>query len=605
MARQVHSKEQGAFLRQLGILVALLAVLALLALVPVGGAVAGVWHAGEWTWPSGELVSTMRSLVTNLEQPAQAYPAPMRAAVPGPVGYWVTVGAVEVLLVTVVIFSLIAVAVRRENYGMMTRSRLKKAMKQDKSVMAPIGTYLGVPLRPRPNDAMVVIAPQQSGKTTGLAAPGVKDAPGAVVASSTKVDLMGLTIFTRHNPDDANDDREVHVFDVDRISGWPQLCRWNMVSNCEDADVAQDRARAAIAASPESKGEGGNSAFFRGQAAIVLSCLLHAAAINGSTMREVRDWANDFSNDEPREILANNPRALPGWAERLRRATTGEASQTTASTSMTLAGALECLSNPEVLEMVCPPSSSGRYSHNLDQECFDIARFVRRNKDTLYLVTLGGEGVSTAPLVTAFVSAVVREGRLFSQRQPGGKITPPQSFILDEAPNAAPIPSMPTLLSDGGGRGQTTRAFLQSFSQGRDKWGKEGFGSMWGSTSMKMLLPGCTETSDLEDVSRLIGDRKIRQQSTSSSGLFGSGNVSTSDQPGMERVMPVDTIQQMEDFTGLCLYRSVGNAVITITPWWKRPDHKAFKNSLDRFEQMCGAIDFSPTPTAVTRGVMR
>lgn len=605
MARQVHSKEQGAFLRQLGILVALLAVLALLALVPVGGAVAGVWHAGEWTWPSGELVSTMRSLVTNLEQPALAYPAPMRAAVPGPVGYWVTVGAVEVLLVTVVIFSLIAVAVRRENYGMMTRSRLKKAMKQDKSVMAPIGTYLGVPLRPRPNDAMVVIAPQQSGKTTGLAAPGVKDAPGAVVASSTKVDLMGLTIFTRHNPDDANDDREVHVFDVDRISGWPQLCRWNMVSNCEDADVAQDRARAAIAASPESKGEGGNSAFFRGQAAIVLSCLLHAAAINGSTMREVRDWANDFSNDEPREILANNPRALPGWAERLRRATTGEASQTTASTSMTLAGALECLSNPEVLEMVCPPSSSGRYSHNLDQECFDIARFVRRNKDTLYLVTLGGEGVSTAPLVTAFVSAVVREGRLFSQRQPGGKITPPQSFILDEAPNAAPIPSMPTLLSDGGGRGQTTRAFLQSFSQGRDKWGKEGFGSMWGSTSMKMLLPGCTETSDLEDVSRLIGDRKIRQQSTSSSGLFGSGNVSTSDQPGMERVMPVDTIQQMEDFTGLCLYRSVGNAVITITPWWKRPDHKAFKNSLDRFEQMCGAIDFSPTPTAVTRGVTR
>lgn len=605
MARQVHSKEQGAFLRQLGILVALLAVLALLALVPVGGAVAGVWHAGEWTWPSGELVSTMRSLVTNLEQPALAYPASMRAAVPGPVGYWVTVGAVEVLLVTVVIFSLIAVAVRRENYGMMTRSRLKKAMKQDKSVMAPIGTYLGVPLRPRPNDAMVVIAPQQSGKTTGLAAPGVKDAPGAVVASSTKVDLMGLTIFTRHNPDDANDDREVHVFDVDRISGWPQLCRWNMVSNCEDADVAQDRARAAIAASPESKGEGGNSAFFRGQAAIVLSCLLHAAAINGSTMREVRDWANDFSNDEPREILANNPRALPGWAERLRRATTGEASQTTASTSMTLAGALECLSNPEVLEMVCPPSSSGRYSHNLDQECFDIARFVRRNKDTLYLVTLGGEGVSTAPLVTAFVSAVVREGRLFSQRQPGGKITPPQSFILDEAPNAAPIPSMPTLLSDGGGRGQTTRAFLQSFSQGRDKWGKEGFGSMWGSTSMKMLLPGCTETSDLEDVSRLIGDRKIRQQSTSSSGLFGSGNVSTSDQPGMERVMPVDTIQQMEDFTGLCLYRSVGNAVITITPWWKRPDHKAFKNSLDRFEQMCGAIDFSPTPTAVTRGVTR
>ena len=207
--------------------------------------------------------------------------------------------------------------------------------------------------------------------------------------------------------------------------------------------------------------------------------------------------------------------------------------------------------------------------------------------------------------MTAFVAAVVREGRLFSQRQPGGKITPPQSFILDEAANAAPIPSMPTLLSDGGGRGQTTRAFIQSFSQGRDKWGKEGFGSMWGSTSMKMLLPGCTETSDLEDVSRLIGDRKIRQRSTSSSGWLGSGNFSTSDQPGMERIMPDDTIQQMEDFTALCLYRSVGNAVIKITPWWKRPDHKAFKDSLNRFEKMCGSIDYAPTPTAVTAGGTR
>ena len=71
----------------------------------------------------------------------------------------------------------------------------------------------------------------------------------------------------------------------------------------------------------------------------------------------------------------------------MRRATQGDATQTTASTSMTLAGALECLSNPEVLEMVCPPTpGSGIYSQGLDDECFDIARFVARNKDTLYRI---------------------------------------------------------------------------------------------------------------------------------------------------------------------------------------------------------------------------
>lgn len=603
MARDVHSREQNEIMRQLGLLALVVMLAVVVMMIPLGGALAGLWHGGRWAWPSGAFITTMRDIVLHPDRPAQAYPSDIRSALPGPVGYWASVAALEALLLFTAVFVIVAIAARRANYGMLTRAQLKKAMKKAQSPMAPIGRYLGVPLRPRPNDAMLIIAPQQSGKTTGLAAPGVKDAPGAVVASSTKVDLMGLTIFTRHDPDDTGDDREVHVFDVDRVSGWPRLCRWNMVEGCEEADVAQDRARAAIAASPEAKGEGGNSAFFRGQAAIVLSGLLHAAAISGGTMRQVRDWAFDFGNDEPREILANNPRALPGWEERLRRATQGDATQTTASTSMTLAGALECLSNPEVLEMVCPPTpGSGIYSQGLDDECFDIARFVARNKDTLYLVTLGGEGVSTAPLVTAFVSAVVREGRLFSQRQPGGKITPPETFILDEAANAAPIPSMPTLLSDGGGRGQTTRVFVQAFSQGRDKWGREGFSSMWGATSLKMLLPGCTETEDLEHISRLIGDRKIRQDSISSSGLFGSGQVSTNNQPGMERIMPVDTIQQLDDFTGLCIYKNVGNAVIDVTPWWKRPDAKDFKNSLTQFEVMCGSRAELPPATSPARG---
>lgn len=605
MARDVHSREQNEILRQLGLLALVAAVAVVVMMVPLGGAVAGLWHSGRWAWPSGAFLTTMRALAMHPNHPAQAYPGTLSSALPGPVGYWATVAASEMLVLLMVVFVVVAVAARRANYGMLTRSRLKKAMKQAKSPMAPIGRYLGVPLRPRPNDAMLIIAPQQSGKTTGLAAPGVKDAPGAVVASSTKVDLMGLTIFTRHNPDDAGDDREVHVFDVDRISGWPRLCRWNMVEGCEEADVAQDRARAAIAAAPEAKGDGGNSAFFRGQAAMVLSCLLHAAAIGRRTMRDVHAWANDFSNEEPLEILRNNPGALPGWEGRLSSATRGAATQTSDSTAKTLTGALECLSNPEVLEMVCPPTpGSGLYSRHLSDECFDIPRFVARNKDTLYLVTLGGEGVSTAPLVTAFVAAVVREGRLFSQRQPGGKITPPETFILDEAPNAAPIPSMPTLLSDGGGRGQTTRVFIQAFGQGRDKWGREGFSSMWGATSLKMLLPGCTETEDLEHISRLIGDRKIRQDSISSSGLFGSGNVSTNNQPGMERIMPVDTIQQLDDFTGLCIYKNVGNAVITIDPWWKRRDHKEFKDSLTRFEALCSSNAQDKPATAHTSSLM-
>lgn len=590
MAREVHSTERDEFRKQVRVLIAALTVLVLMFLVPLGGAVAGVWNGGTFAWPS-DILTTMGRVMRAPNHPASAYPDSMAGAIPGPLGYWVTVGVLELIVLTVALASLIVSVARQENYGMLTRRRLKQVMKgytKQKVVMAPIGTYLGVPLRPRPNDAMLVVAPQQSGKTTGLAAPGVKDAPGAVVASSTKVDLMSTTIYSRFDPEDPNDDREVHVFDVDRISGWPQLTRWNMVAGCEEADVADGRAKAAIAAAPQSKGGGGgNSAFFAEQAAIVLAGLLHAAAISGKTMREVRTWAFDFDNDEPRLILENHPDAIPGWAHELTRATQGAARETTASTSMTLAGALRCLANPRVLEMVCPPSTDRRYAEDLSDTCFDIPRFVARNKDTLYLITLGGGEVSTAPLVTAFVAAVVREGRLFSQRQPGGKISPPATFILDEAANAAPIPDLPTLLSDGGGRGQTTRAFVQAFSQGREKWGRDGFDGMWGATSMKMILPGCTETDDLERVSRLIGDRKIRQESYSTQG-WGS-SMSRSSQLSTERIMPVDTIQQLDDFTGLCIYKNVGNAVIQVTPYWKRKDSKDFRDSQKRFESASAA----------------
>lgn len=592
MAREVHSREKNELAGQLALLGVMAAAVVIVMLIPIGGAVSGLWNAGHWTWPSGSVMKTMLHLPLNASAPQKAYPEQVARDLPGPVGYWVTVATLEIIFVVVCTVLTCVAVTRRGNYGMLTRARLKEAMKKADSPMPPLGKYLGVRLKPRPNDAMLIIAPQQSGKTTAVAAPGVKDAPGACLASSTKVDLMGLTIFTRFNPDDEDDDREVHVFDVDRISGWPRLTRWNMVAGCEEPDVAEGRAQAAIAAAPQLSGSGGNSEFFKGQASAVLACLLHAAAISGKTMRDVRRWAFDFDDDEPRQILENNPRAIAGWDRELRRYTQGAARETTASTSMTLAGALRCLSDPRVLEMVCPPSPGGRSDHDgLGPEMFDIPRFVRRNKDTLYLVTLGGKGTSTAPLVTAFVAAVVREGRLYSQRQPGGKIVPSQRYVLDEATNSAPIPDMPTLLSDGGGRGQQTMAFIQAFSQGRDKWGRDGFESMWGASSLKLLLPGCTETEDLERVSRLIGDRKIRQTSVSSSGLLGSGNVSTNDQPSTERIMPVDTIQQLDDFTGLCIYKNVGNAVIEVAPWWERPDHKVFKASLKRFEAVCNGAE--------------
>ena len=71
----------------------------------------------------------------------------------------------------------------------------------------------------------------------------VVDAPGAVVATSTKADLVHLTAFARATTG------RVHVFDPDRLLAWPTPCRWNIVAGCQDVREAMTRARAMVAAS--------------------------------------------------------------------------------------------------------------------------------------------------------------------------------------------------------------------------------------------------------------------------------------------------------------------------------------------------------------------
>lgn len=557
-----------------GVLVTLAAATAM---VPVAGAAAAWVSGGGWAWPSGHVLDTLTGLVGHAHDPATAYPRTLQAAIPGPGLFWTVVGVAEGLLVFTATLIAVAVVARHTPAGMISRPNMKKAMKKIASTpCAPYGTYRGVKVKPRAEDAALIVAPQQSGKTTRVAVGRIKDAPGAVVATSTKSDLVDLTLFTRVGE---AEDRTAFVFDPDRVTGWPNPTRWNIVTGCHIAKEATQRAGAMVAARPLGQDGGGNIKFFEGQAKIVLRCLLHAAALEDLTMAEVLSWARDFANDTPHDILQSHPRALPGWADDLRKATRGEARETIQSTAMTLAGATEALTDPNVLAMVCPTD---------EDPGFDVDRFVARGRDTLYVLSEGGDHVSTAPLVTAFVSAIIAAGRRRSQHSPSRKLDPMLTFVLDELANVAPIPELGMLLSDGGGRGMSTWALVQSFGQLRARWGRDGFDTMWGASSLKLLLPGCTEGDDLERISRGIGDRWLRETTVSNNGWLGGGSGSTSKHWRSERAMPADAITQMEDGTGLLIYKNVGNAVIELPAWWQRPDKDEFAASEQKMMELTG-----------------
>ena len=529
------------------------------------GAVACLLTGGGWTWPPLPHASrTVIRLLTHPGHPAAAYPPALASRVPGPLLFWGISLAFLGLLVVAATAGLVAWLRTRTKDGMATRRQLQTGAGTRRDEQAkPFAFYGGKPVCGRAEDSCVVIAPSRAGKTTSLAAPRVVDSVGPVVATSTKVDLLRLTARTRA------DRGPVLVWDADRITDWPDLARWDLVAGCQDVREATGRARAMVAARP--LGQARNTGFFAATAETVLRCLLHAAALNGLTMREVMAWSRDFSLDAPYAILRDHPDAAPGWFDDLRKYCRAGAPETISSTDMSLGLVLGSLADPAVLELVCPAEGTG----------IDVERLVAPEGDavpTLYVVCEGGTAASTAPLATALVSAVVRAGRRASQHTAEGRLGRPCTFVLDEAPNVAPIPEMPLLIADGGGRGMPAWLFAQSFGQLRARWGRDDADTIWGSAPIKLLLGGAAETDDLDRLSRLLGERHVKRVSvTSGQRSSWSRQVGTE----RERVLPVEAIRQLEVGKALLLYRSLPPAVVDLPAWWERPDAEAFRRSLD------------------------
>ena len=90
----------------------------------------------------------------------------------------------------------------------------------------------------------------------------------------------------------------------------------------------------------------------------------------------------------------------------------------------------------------------------------------------------------------------------------------PVVLALDEVANIAPIPDLPGMVSEGGGQGLLTLACLQDLSQARGRWGAaaDGFLSLFGTT---VVLPGIGDVRTLEALSALAGEEEVRTRSVS------------------------------------------------------------------------------------------
>ncbi|TQN46295.1 type IV secretory pathway TraG/TraD family ATPase VirD4 [Humibacillus xanthopallidus] len=426
-----------------------------------------------------------------------------------------------------------------------------------------LGRSRGVDCFATVEDSVVVLGPPRSGKGLHLVIPAILDAPGAVITTSTRTDNLTATLTARQAQG------PVAVFDPQGLApGVPSTARWSPIRGCEDPHVAMVRAKAMTAGAATGTTDAN---FWQASAEQAVRALLHAAALGGCTSTDLYRWSlSAVHAGEAVTILSTHPDAAMSWHQGLDSLVNADPRQRDSVWAM-VSIAFAALADPRVLDAVSPAEGAH----------FDPADFLRRN-GTIYLLGTSTGAAATASLVGAFLEDVLEVARRHAAASPAARLDPPLSMILDEAANY-PLPSLVSLMSDGGGSGISTTVVLQSLAQARAVWGEHAASAIWDAAIVKVILGGGSNARDLDDLSKLLG---TRQRSVTSLSVGADGRRSTSTSPTEVPVLEPARLRTLPFGTSVLLLRSARPIVLTMQPWLDRPDAKRLRSNRAALEEV-------------------
>ena len=337
---------------------------------------------------------------------------------------------------------------------------------------------LRVPLE----EHLLVMAPPRTFKTAFLADV-ILRYPGPVIATTTKADVFQLTsgVRAQRGP--------VHVFNPQAIGGVGSSFRWSPVAGCEDPATAIRRADAFAHAVSQKGVEDGT--FWSAKASDYLRAYFHAAALKGADLRTVAAWVAGADPGLAEEILA--AAGANEWAYTLSELR-GEAQKTAATVRMVMSRALSFMSDPALAVSVLPGPGEG----------FGIGKFLR-SAGTVYMIAEAvTEEAPVAPLFAAMAGEIHYTAAQIGQASAGGRLDPPLLMGLDEVTQICPVP-LPVWLSDSGGKGIQVCAVAHGEAQLAGRWGGHGRQVVLDTSSVKVFLPGITDTTTLKAASDLCG----------------------------------------------------------------------------------------------------
>lgn len=400
-------------------------------------------------------------------------------------------------------------------------------------------------------ESVLLLGPPRSGKGLRVLIDAILDWPGPLITTSTTTDNLRATRAHRATLG------TVYVFDPQKLSGEARPVRISPMTGCDDALTAVQRAAALVAGTGMSSGK---NAEWAEKAKTQLAALLCAAALGGRSVKDLARWGSaPLLAKEAVDILQSHPLAPTGWGTAL-DSVLDEKPELLGNIWFGVSGALAPLLIPEIAEAMTPGP---------DDPVFDPAEFLQ-GQNTLYLIgTKSGAGAAGG-FLAALLDDVVDHARRKALASPSSRIDPPLGLILDEIANMFSWPMLPSLMSDGGGRGICPIVVLQARRQAEVSWSAAEMHAVFGAATVTIQLGGSSDNDYLSEVQNLLGTRETIRGSRT----FSDQGTSSQEQTHDVALMTVAELRRLPSRLGLLVTKNLRPVLLDLSKWTERDDVK-------------------------------
>jgi len=434
---------------------------------------------------------------------------------------------------------------RSPERGRLGRQAWPERMHGDGIVLGWLGRRV---LQSPAEDNVILFGVQRSGKTSTVVVPTLLGWQGAVVATSTKEELVHLTAHRRASSG------PVFVFaPLDRDHAWIRdlglrPATWNplqAVDSCGSASELADHFTA--------DGKRGHAAHWYLAASNLITGIAVCERERGGDMGTVLMRLN---RTPPSEYVGLSKVVVDRNASDLLLAFALTPDREAGSIASTARSSLSLWND----ERIATATRSSEHA-------LDLERLLTQG-GTLYLVAPAEEAERCRPLFSALLLSLLRRATARARTQ-GGVLNPRLLLALDEAANFARIPRLAGYVSSGPGQGIQLLLCFHDLAQVEAGYGHEAARTIWNNCRARVLLPGQGDIKTLDQFSQAIGDetRVFR------AGHSDRWRFSSSEQRVGRRLATVDELRRQR--SAVLVYANAPPAQLELRRWdqvpaWRR-----------------------------------